>query len=109
MPSCAVIEWMLTSCPNQVTSLALFYDWIFFNPPRDHFINLAPAALGMVHSMKAHPQITATLREVLTNFSENFHPASSNQIFEHVTMAFKHILDNCVVPQLSPRGEGREG
>ena len=102
MPSWAVIEWMLTSCPNQVTSLALFYDWIFFNPSRDNFRNLEPAALVMVHSMKAHPQITATLLEVLTNLVKNFHPASSKQILEHVTTAFKLILYSGVVPRLSP-------
>jgi integrator complex subunit 3 len=45
--------------------LALFYDWLFFDPEKDNIMNIEPAILVMFHSMRSHPAVTATLLDFL--------------------------------------------
>ncbi|XP_062823184.1 integrator complex subunit 3-like, partial [Anolis carolinensis] len=59
LPRWAIIGWLLTTCTSNVAAsnakLALFYDWLFFNPEKDSIMNIEPAILVMHHSMKPHP------------------------------------------------------
>jgi len=105
-PRWAVIGWMLTTSTNQVTSanvkLALFYDWVFFNPPSDNIMDLEPAVLVMQHSMKPHPQVTATLLDFLTRLVNSFYTPFRDQIILNVTSAFKQVVETGVLSRLSP-------
>uniref|UniRef100_A0A8B9F1J5 Integrator complex subunit 3 n=1 Tax=Amazona collaria TaxID=241587 RepID=A0A8B9F1J5_9PSIT len=69
LPRWAIIGWLLTTCTSNVAAsnakLALFYDWLFFNPEKDSIMNIEPAILVMHHSMKPHPAITATLLDFM--------------------------------------------
>ncbi|TSK28279.1 Integrator complex subunit 3 [Bagarius yarrelli] len=69
LPRWAIIGWLLTTCTSNVAAsnakLALFYDWLFFNPEKDSIMNIEPAILVMHHSMKPHPAITATLLDFI--------------------------------------------
>eukprot|EP00092_Neocalanus_flemingeri_P039033 GFUD01042492.1.p1 GENE.GFUD01042492.1~~GFUD01042492.1.p1 ORF type:complete len:1017 (-),score=289.29 GFUD01042492.1:159-2987(-) len=106
MPRWAVIGWILTTCTNPVASsnvkLALFYDWIFFDLASDSIMNLEPAVLVMHHSMKPHPQITASLLDFLSRLVNNFLPSSSDQVLLCVTAAFQHVQEKGVLPLLTP-------
>jgi len=105
-PRWALIGWILTSCTNQVISanvkLALFYDWIFFNPPNDNIMSLEPAILVMSHSLGPHPQVTATLLDFVVRLVSNFYPTHANQILNSITSSFKHAKDTGVIPRLTP-------
>merc|ERR1719233_1950317 len=105
-PRWALIGWILTSCTNQVISanvkLALFYDWIFFNPPNDNIMSLEPAILVMSHSLGTHPQVTATLLDFLVRLASNFFPSRANQILDSITASFKHAKNTGVIPSLTP-------
>ena len=76
IPRWAVIGWLLTTCTSQVAGsnakLALFYDWLFFDPEKDNIMNIEPAILVMNHSMRPHPAITATLLDFLCRIIMNF-------------------------------------
>jgi integrator complex subunit 3 len=69
IPRWAVIGWLLTTCTSTVAAanakLALFYDWLFFDPEKDNIMNIEPAILVMFHSMRSHPAVTATLLDFL--------------------------------------------
>ena len=60
-PRWALVGSLLTSCTGQVvsafTKLAIFYDWISFNPDKDNVMSLEPAALLMQNSVRSHPQV----------------------------------------------------
>ena len=60
-PRWAVVGGLLTTCTSSVISaqvkLALFYDWMFFDPNVDNIMNIEPAALLMHHSIRSHPQV----------------------------------------------------
>ncbi|NWI66159.1 INT3 protein, partial [Todus mexicanus] len=44
LPRWAIIGWLLTTCTSNVAAsnakLALFYDWLFFNPEKDSIMNI---------------------------------------------------------------------
>ncbi|MBN3292435.1 INT3 protein, partial [Polypterus senegalus] len=75
LPRWAIIGWLLTTCTSNVAAsnakLALFYDWLFFNPDKDSIMNIEPAILVMHHSMKPHPAITATLLDFMLKLEES--------------------------------------
>ena len=105
MPRWAVIGWLLTTCTNQITSanvkLALFFDWFFFSPDIDSIMNLEPAVLVMHHSIKQHPQVTATLLDFLARMVRNFLPSSSEHVLQSVTAALQNVKEKGVLPSLS--------
>lgn len=73
IPRWAVIGWLFTTCTSTVAAsnakLALFYDWLFFEPEKDNIMNIEPAILVMHNSMRSHPPVTATLLDFLCRVS----------------------------------------
>ncbi|GFO40922.1 integrator complex subunit 3 [Plakobranchus ocellatus] len=106
IPRWAVIGWLLTTCTSNVAAsdakLALFYDWLFFDPERDSIMNIEPAVLVMFHSMKPHPAITATLLDFMCRIMNNFSPQYSAQIRTSIFTALRTILEKRVLQSLSP-------
>lgn len=89
-PRWAVIGWLLVSCSvtfllifflaqaillNLIlfqsnlsacdAKLSLFFDWLFFDPEKESILNLEPAILVMLNSMKSRPTITVNLLDFL--------------------------------------------
>ena len=106
IPRWAVIGWLLTTCTSQVAGsnakLALFYDWLFFEPDKDNIMNIEPAILVMHHSMRPHPAITATLLDFLCRIITNFHPKEQDSVRNGIYNSLRMILDKRVLPSLSP-------
>ena len=106
IPRWAVIGWLLTTCTSQVAAsnakLALFYDWLFFQPERDNIMNIEPAILVMHHSIKPHPAITATLLDFLCRIIANFFPTQQDKVRNGIFSSLKQILEKRVLPSLSP-------
>ncbi|XP_006822318.1 integrator complex subunit 3-like [Saccoglossus kowalevskii] len=106
IPRWAVIGWLLTTCTSNVAAssakLALFYDWLFYQPRLDNIMNIEPAILVMHHSMRSHLAITATLLDFLCRIMPNFYPPLESQVRQGVKTALKSILDKRVLPSLLP-------
>lgn len=107
IPRWAVIGWLLTTCTSQVAGsnakLALFYDWLFFEPDKDNIMNIEPAILVMHHSMRPHPAITATLLDFLCRIILNFTVGREQEkVRNGIYNSLKQILDKRVLPSLSP-------
>ena len=102
----AVIGWLLTTCTSQVAAsnakLALFYDWLFFEPEKDNIMNIEPAILVMHHSIKPHPAITATLLDFLCRIITNFFPREQEKVRNGIYSSLRQILEKRVLPSLSP-------
>ncbi|KAG0307175.1 Integrator complex subunit 3 [Dissophora globulifera] len=77
--------------------LALFYDWLFFDPARDSIMNIEPAMLLMEKSVERYPYITAILLEFLHFTVENYYPPLRDYIHKHVGMAAQAIVDKGVI------------
>ncbi|BFZ01574.1 hypothetical protein BsWGS_04613 [Bradybaena similaris] len=106
IPRWAVIGWLLTTCTSNVAAsdakLALFYDWLFFDPERDSIMNIEPAVLVMFHSMRPHPAITATLLDFMCRIMNNFSMQHTAQIRNSIFTALRTILEKRVLASLSP-------
>ena len=82
-PRWALVGSFLTSCTGQVvsafTKLAIFYDWISFNPEKDNVMSLEPAALLMQNSVKSHPQVISFILDSSLSIPQTF-PDTSNYV-----------------------------
>ena len=106
IPRWAIIGWLLTSCTSTVASsnakLALFYDWLFFDPDKDNIMNIEPAILVMHNSMRSHPSVTATLLDFLCRIMANFCPSLVDKVRLGITSSLRQILEKRVLPVLYP-------
>ncbi|CAG0880141.1 unnamed protein product [Darwinula stevensoni] len=106
IPRWAVIGWLLTTCTSNVAAanakLALFYDWLFYDPEKDNIMNVEPAILVMHHSMRPHPAVTATLLDFLCRVIPNFYPPLLDKVRQGIHNALRQILKKGVLPSLSP-------
>lgn len=106
IPRWAVIGWLLTTCTSTIATtnakLALFYDWLFYDPEKDNIMNIEPAILVMHHSMRSHPVVTATLLDFLCRIIPNFYPLMSERVKNGIYTSLKQILEKRVLPALYP-------
>lgn len=106
IPRWAIIGWLLTSCQTAVSTanskLALFFDWLFYQPDKDNIMNIEPAILLMHHSIRSHPAITSTLMDFLCRIIPHYSNLPDVQVKHGVVKAFRHILSKKVVMSLSP-------
>lgn len=106
IPRWAVIGWLLTTCTSTVAvsnaKLALFYDWLFFEPDKDNIMNIEPAILVMHHSMRSHPAVSATLLDFLCRIIPNFYPVLAEKVRLGIFSSLRQILEKRVLPTLGP-------
>ncbi|XP_026681459.1 integrator complex subunit 3 homolog [Diaphorina citri] len=102
IPRWAVIGWLLTSCTSPVVlancKLALFYDWLCYDPEKDNIMNIEPAILLMSNSIPKHASITAGLLDFLCRIILNFHPTLTEHIKAGVVSSLHQILEKRVLP-----------
>ena len=105
-PRWAIIGWLLTSCTNPVAltnaKLAIFYDWLCFDPARDNIMNVEPGILVMHHSIKNVPTVSSTLLDFLCRIMKNFHPKGEERIRNGVYNSLRVILEKQVIHNLGP-------
>ncbi|XP_041980824.1 integrator complex subunit 3 homolog [Aricia agestis] len=106
IPRWAVIGWLLTTCTSNVAAsnakLALFYDWLFYEPDKDNIMNIEPAILVMHHSMRSHPAVTATLLDFLCRIIPNFYPQYVDKVRQGIFNSLQQIIEKRVLPNLQP-------
>lgn len=106
IPRWAIIGWLLTSCTNTVAlanaKLAIFYDWLFFDPVKDNIMNVEPGILVMFHSIRNHPMVSTTLLDFLCRIMKNFYPKGEERIKAGVYNSLRKILEKQVIPNLQP-------
>ncbi|KAF9092710.1 Integrator complex subunit 3 [Mortierella sp. AD031] len=101
VPRYALIWGFLNNAKSHVWAanikLALFYDWLFFDSPRDSIMNIEPAILLVERSLDRAPHITAICLEFLHFTIENYHPPLRDYIHEHVGRAAQLIVEKGVI------------
>ncbi|KAJ0175157.1 hypothetical protein K1T71_009298 [Dendrolimus kikuchii] len=106
IPRWAVIGWLLTTCTSNVAAsnakLALFYDWLLYDPEKDNIMNIEPAILVMHHSMRSHPAVTATLLDFLCRIIPNFFPQYADKVRQGIFNSLQQIIEKRVLPNLHP-------
>ncbi|KAJ2804790.1 hypothetical protein H4S07_004154, partial [Coemansia furcata] len=91
---------------SQVTAanakLALFYDWLFYDPLVDNIMNVEPGVLIMTRSVERYPFLTASFIEFLAFVSEAYAPSLAPQIRHSVGLVMRDAVDKGVIPSLVP-------
>lgn len=106
VPRWAVIGWLLKMARTEWVAanckLALFLDWLFFDPRVDSIMNIEPAVLLMLYSLQRYPDITESLAEFLVLLEELYFPNERARISRGISNAFAAILEKGVVNSLEP-------
>ncbi|KAG0344649.1 Integrator complex subunit 3 [Podila humilis] len=108
VPRWALISTLLKYVRSNVTAtnlkLALFYDWLFYDPQKDSIMNIEPAMLLMERSFTVmrEPYLTSYFLEFLHFTVLNYHPPSKEFIQKHVGLAAQTLLEKQVIKKLGP-------
>ena len=96
-PRWAVVGGLLMACTSQVasahTKLALFFDWLSFDPSIDSIMTVEPAALLMQSTVRSHPHLLPSLLDFLLRLAPAFLPAAAAQVEASVTAAWRALVD----------------
>lgn len=106
-PRWAVVGWLLNLTGKSVTitanaRLALFYDWLFFDPQKDNIMNIEPGMLLMMHSLHKYPQFSATLLEFLMLSMNNYDASHPEMTRRGVHNSLQIMLSKGVVGSIDP-------
>lgn len=104
IPRWAIIGWLLTTANHVVSNcrLALFFDWFAFDPKTDNIMNIEPGILIMCHSVRPHPQVTASLLEFLCRAPTLFPAKISEQVKSGIKKSLQQTLEKRVLQSLTP-------
>ncbi|KAF9581035.1 Integrator complex subunit 3, partial [Lunasporangiospora selenospora] len=104
VPRWVLIGGVLRAIKSNVTAanvkLALFYDWLFYDPAKDNIMNIEPAMLLMERSLERYPYITSILFEFLHFVTENYYPPLRDRIHLHVQQAGQALVEKGVIRSL---------
>ncbi|KAJ2066366.1 Integrator complex subunit 3 [Coemansia sp. S2] len=91
---------------SQVTAanakLALFYDWLFYDPQADNIMNVEPGVLIMARSVDRYPFLTESFIEFLAFVTEAYAPSLAPQIRQSVGLVMRIAVEKGVIPSLVP-------
>lgn len=103
-PRWAVIGWLLKSCTKNYVGasakLALFYDWLFFDPNSDNVMNIEPAILLIVNSIPRYIDMTHTLLDFLFYLMDNYDKDRKSLIAKGVSSSLSVLVQSGVVSSL---------
>ncbi|KAF9286494.1 Integrator complex subunit 3 [Mortierella alpina] len=101
VPRYVVIGGLMRSVKSNVAAanikLALFFDWLFYDPAMDNIMNIEPAMLLMEKSVERYGYLTAILLEFLSFVTEHYYPPLREEIQKHVRLAGESLVDKGVI------------
>ena len=99
-----IITWFLrqmkTNYSTANAKLALFYDWLFYDPSIDNIMNVEPAILIITKSASVNPKITSTMIEFLYLLKSEYLPAMTDSIEKSIDKTMFDILSKRVISNL---------
>lgn len=99
-----IITWFLrqmkTNHSTANAKLALFYDWLFYDPAIDNIMNVEPAILIISKSSSANPKISSTMIEFLYILKKDYLPMLRGSIERCIDKTMFDILSKRVISNL---------
>ena len=82
----ALIGWLHSLCATNASMaearLALFYDYLAYDPEQHKIMNIEPAILLMHHSVRTYTSIAATLMEFICKLIDEYFPQIEGKILQ---------------------------
>lgn len=99
-----IITWFLrqmkTNYSTANAKLALFYDWLFYDPAVDNIMNVEPAILIIAKSASANPKISCTMIEFLYILKKEYLPSMKLSMEKCIDKTMFDILSKRVIANL---------
>ncbi|KRY93419.1 Integrator complex subunit 3 [Trichinella pseudospiralis] len=98
------ISQLISTCPVPLETifckLALYYDWLFFNPESESVMLLEPAILMARNFLPSQPEQAFSILEFLALTAYEFYPPMRQQILACVRGSFRKIISDHVLPSM---------
>ncbi|KAJ2730188.1 hypothetical protein H4R23_003374, partial [Coemansia sp. Cherry 401B] len=82
--------------------LALFYDWLFYDPKSDTIMNIEPGVLIIAQSVDKYTFMTASFIEFLAYESDAYSPELAPAIRGSIGLAMQDAVEKGVIPSIMP-------
>ncbi|KAJ2655177.1 hypothetical protein IWW48_005670 [Coemansia sp. RSA 1200] len=82
--------------------LALFFDWLFYDPATDNIMNIEPGVLIIARSTDKYAYLTASFLEFLNYLADAYLPPMAAEIRASIASAMNDAVEKGVVPSLLP-------
>ncbi|KAJ1847619.1 Integrator complex subunit 3 [Coemansia sp. RSA 2708] len=82
--------------------LALFYDWLFYDPKSDTIMNIEPGVLIIAQSVDKYTFMTASFIEFLAYESDAYSPELAPAIRGSIGLAMHNAVEKGVIPSIMP-------
>lgn len=80
--------------------MAVFFDWLWFNPQYDNIMSIEPAILLIERSVEKYPAFSGILIEFLNVSCEQLFPVYSNRIHDNIEAGMAQIIQKRVIRTL---------
>ncbi|KAI6653672.1 Integrator complex subunit 3 isoform X2 [Oopsacas minuta] len=101
----ALIGWLHNLCATNASMaearLALFFDYLAYDPDQHKIMNIEPAILLMHHSVRPYTNIAGTLLEFICKIIDEYMPGLEDKLLQGFKSAFSDITNKKVVMTLS--------
>ncbi|KAJ2399839.1 Integrator complex subunit 3 [Coemansia sp. RSA 2559] len=82
--------------------LALFYDWLFYDPKADNIMSIEPGVLIIARSADKYAYLTASFLEFLAYLSDAYVPSMAAEVRASIAQAMQDAVEKGVIPSLLP-------
>ncbi|KAJ2077707.1 hypothetical protein H4R24_004972, partial [Coemansia sp. RSA 988] len=98
----ALLRFVRSQVVAANVKLALFYDWLCYDPQRDSIMNIEPGVLLITRSIDRYAYLTASLVEFLSFVVDAYAPALTSVVHRSIGMVMLVAVEKGVVPSLAP-------
>lgn len=102
VPRWQVIHWLISMAMAPTVRanarLALFYDWLFYDPVKDNIMNIEPAALLLYNLIKTNVLYGSSYLDFLCRTTTTYFPPMAEECAQCVSASFRSLLEKRVVP-----------
>lgn len=98
----ALVRFIRSPVVAANAKLALFYDWMFYDPQVDNIMNIEPGVLILVRSIDKYAYMTDMFIEFLSFVSEAYMPALSTTVQQSIGAVMRDAVEKGVVSSLMP-------
>ncbi|PIA12800.1 integrator complex subunit 3 [Coemansia reversa NRRL 1564] len=98
----ALLRFVRSQVVAANVKLALFYDWLCYDPQRDSIMNIEPGVLLIARSIDRYAYLTASLVEFLSFVVDAYAPALATVIHRSIGLVMLGAVEKGVLPSLTP-------
>ncbi|KAJ1723942.1 hypothetical protein LPJ53_001751 [Coemansia erecta] len=97
-----LLRFVRSAVAGARVKLALFFDWLSYDPSRDSIMNVEPGVLMLARSVDRYAYLTESLVEFLAFVADAYCPRLAAEVHAGVARVMRDAVEKGVVPSLGP-------